>query len=189
MTPTDILNEAKGRFGVLLHSDEDKLQSLLYQALGAYQDKAGVVYTARIQSDEIAEDVYSPPADFLQRLVVKDKRGQFVSSMIMQSNGGPQLIVEVEGDHIYPLTITYLVNLRTQNRDTYQIPNEHIPLIIDYLEALIAIPNAERLHRVAVGGKVDAEHIPDNSSLYERKTLLEERMSSARAILPMVTIV
>ena len=43
MTPSQVLEEAKGRFVVLYHDSPEALERLLRQALGKFQDKAGSI--------------------------------------------------------------------------------------------------------------------------------------------------
>ena len=47
MTPLELLEEVKGRFVVLYHNNDAALRRLLQQALGKYQDKAGVLLQTR----------------------------------------------------------------------------------------------------------------------------------------------
>ncbi|GAL07948.1 hypothetical protein JCM19237_328 [Photobacterium aphoticum] len=56
-------------------------------------------------------------------------------------------------------------------------------MISDYLEALITIPNTERIRRVAMAGKIDVSDLPTQSELVERKTAIEATIRSARSII------
>lgn len=187
MTPNELLEEVKLRFYSLLHNDADKLAALLKQALGAYQDRAGVIETVKVKvldKNDDGDSCFAVPADFLARVMVKNATGNFVSS---QYDRITQKLL-VGGGATLPLSFTYFVNLRGVDLDSYQLQPDIIGLVQEYLEVLIAIPNSERNRRVAIAGNIDTSDIPTEESLYTRKMEIEERMKAAKSALPMVSI-
>ena len=53
MTPQQLLEEVKGRFIILFHSDESALTALLRQSLGKFQEKAGIIFSVSAESATI----------------------------------------------------------------------------------------------------------------------------------------
>lgn len=82
MTPKQLLEEVKGRFYMLLHCEPDALNVLLKQALGAYQDRAGAMEQLTIGEVSVNNGVrtINVPDDFLARVMVKDKNGNYIAS-------------------------------------------------------------------------------------------------------------
>lgn len=182
MTPAELLNGVKKRFASLLVDDKDTLATMLTQALGTYQDRAGVISRIRIEKGDGVNLVY--PEDYLSLIHVTDNRGTLV-----YSDPYPDGIeLDLTGSERYPFTMLYFVNLRDRNVDEWKIPPDIISALEDYLEALIKIPNTERLRRAYVAGKLDISGLADEITLEQRKIELEEKMSANRAIIPIATI-
>ncbi|EBZ5074347.1 hypothetical protein EBP22_17320 [Salmonella enterica subsp. enterica serovar Typhimurium] len=76
----------------------------------------------------------------------------------------------------------YLVHLSELDLDKGTVPPVAVGIIKDYLEILIAIPNSELDRRVSIAGKLDASNIPDEAALVQRRTDLENEMSTRGAI-------
>lgn len=181
-TPVEMLNGVKRRFKPLLADDEDLLETLLRQALTTYQDRAGVISWMRINKEDGVS--IKPPEDYLSLIHVSDSRGSLVYSYPFPCS----IDLDLTGGERYPFTMAYLVNLRDRDYETWQVPGDIIGMLEDYLEALIAIKNTERLRTVAIAGKLDISGYADEATLTQRKLDLEMQMSANRAIIPGATI-
>lgn len=177
MTPIQLLEAVKQRFTPLLVTEKATLESKLKQALSAYQDRAGHVQRVRVRKEDGATLPY--PDDYLSLVGCVDKRGMLVYS----DDYGTAIELDLMGREVYPFTLSYLVNLSDRPLDTWIVPPTIRALIMDYLEILIQIPNAERQRRVSVAGKLDASTIPDDATLYQRKIDLEANMGTHRAMI------
>ena len=78
MTPTELLEEVKGQFVVLFHNDSAALSRLLKQALGKYQEKAGILLRAQVDAAVTAQ-VALPP-HYLALALAVDSNAAFVPS-------------------------------------------------------------------------------------------------------------
>lgn len=182
MTATELLEAVKNRFSVLLVGEPQQRQ-LLVDALGQYQDLAGVTKTVRLPELK----PYTPPADFLAPVVAIDDKGNYTPIDTFTDDNGAT-VIEPDASAVVPVRFTYLVNLRAVDLDKYQIPPTAVGMIQDYLELLIAIPNDERVSRVQEAGKLDISRVPAPADREAQLTALREAMKSQRAILPMITI-
>ncbi|MGC0875077.1 hypothetical protein WKG92_19575 [Pantoea agglomerans] len=178
MTPAELLEGVKKRFTTFLVEDPDFLESTLRQALGVYQDRAGVLGRIRVEKSGGASLPF--PTDYLSLVFAADANGALVYSDPYEST----IELELTGREKWPVTVLYYRNLRDQQYDKFQLPPEIVGLIEDYLEALIAIPNSERLRRLHVDGKFDASGLPDEPTLHQRKLDLEAQIAANRAIIP-----
>ena len=177
MTPNDILRAVKARFTPLLVVEEETLEGLLRSALTAYQDRAGLVKRTHINKEAGTSLPY--PDDYLELVHVVDKR----SSLVFAEPYDDSLELDLLGDEIYPFALVYLVNMRDCDLDKWQVPASICGMIENYLECLIDIPNTERKRRVSISSKFDTSSYPDETTLYQRKIDLEDKMSANRAII------
>jgi hypothetical protein len=190
MKPTELLEEVKLRFTTLLHNEPPRLEALLRQALGVYQEKAGCVRKVKIRSltiDVDGESTFAMPNDFLAMQVLKDARSGLVRHDVNTSEKTITLHYRDRGAKL-PLDMHYFVNLRRVPLNEYELPEDIVSLVQDYLEALIRIPNTARERLVLIAGNMDPTVLPSDSELIERKEALELEMQSNRVITPMITI-
>lgn len=180
-TPNQILDEVKTRFTPLMHDESDKLTALLTQSLRMYQDRAGYMKRYRIQS---RDEAVSRPADMLALVGVSDRLGDLIYS----DDYGDSLSLELNYHTPYPVTVFYLANLADLDHETGVVPPEIIGIVSNYLEALIAIPNTDRVRRVSIAGKLDVSNLADEQTLHQRKLDLEADMANRRAIIPAFSI-
>lgn len=174
MTPTELLEEAKGRFIVLYHDDETSLKNLLKQALGKYQEKAGPMGTVKIQEED--EGIIDIPSDFLDIVVAMDKDTRFVESYVSEG----KIVIEPEDTNTYPVTVHYFYDLRNWDLDT-DLPAGTTSLLLDYLVALIDVPNIER-ERGVVASTGQQVELPSRQELMEKVSLLEQTMEDTRSL-------
>lgn len=176
MTPIELLEAVKLRFTPLIHDEDDKLRALLVTALTAYQDRAG--YVTRTRLDRSGGYSVALPDDYLELVAITDKTGDWMDADVID---GKIEIANTWGMR-WPLTMEYLVQLSAIDLDSGTVPKTLIGILQNYLEALIAIPNYDRIRRVSIASKLDVSNLPDEATLYTRKTDLEAEMSARGAI-------
>lgn len=190
MTPNQLLEEVKARFPILLHDNPVILDSLLKKALAKYQELAGFNGKMRISETDLVVDdptfatYILLPSFFAARLNLKDATGRFISC----SQWDDRLELKLHGHETFPFTLLYAQNILEANFDEYKLPTTSISLLGDYLELLIAIPNAERQRRIATAGKLDTSDIALEADLNTRKTELETSMRLNRAMIPPISL-
>jgi hypothetical protein len=184
MTPSELLEEAKARFIVLYHSDETDLERLLRLALGKFQDKAGSVSTVKL--DEDGGGIAPLPSDFLSISMAVDKRSVYHDCHVEHDVDGDLLVVDVDDETEYPVTVRYFQNLRDWPLGE-ELPNGIIGLVLDYLVALIDIPNTERERGVAMNTGQQME-LPSKQELQERVNTIELIMEESQAIVMPVSV-
>jgi hypothetical protein len=180
MTPNELLDQVKTQFQVI-YLEPAKLINLLKQALGTYQDKAGVV--RKLQFDDNATEV-DAPADLLEVIYVADAEGRWHEHQVSEDSVA---VVVQAGKSVKPYIVSYFVNLRDMDIDDDELPSETIGLLRDYLEALIAIPNTARARQIATATGIQAEY-PSEEELRARAENLELAIEESRAIIPMATV-
>lgn len=205
MTPTEILDEAKRRFIVLYHDNPDDLERLLRQALGKYQDKAGMIL--EVWSDSPS---FSIPAHFhavagccdAKRrhmswrmgemdaeetipAVFDEETGDMVTPEETVTVQKPAIVVQVGSKHEAPYCLYYFLDLRHWPADT-PIPGDCDALLLDYLEALIAVLNTQRQREayIMAGMSQPAQELISASELKQRVTELEMMMEDNKALVP-----
>lgn len=176
MTPIELLETVKLRFTPLLHDDDQKLQALLVMALTAYQDRAGYIKRTRLDRD--GGYSIALPEDYLELVCITDQTGDWIDAEIIDGT------IEIANNcrARWPLTMEYLVQLSALALDSGEVPKTLVGILQNYLEALIAIPNYDRLRRVSIAGKLDVSNLPDEATLYQRKIELEAEMTARCAI-------
>lgn len=174
MTPTELLEEVKGQFVVLFHNDAAALSRLLKQALGKYQEKAGILLRAQVDA-AVTAPVALPP-HYLSLAIAVDNNAAFVPAYD-DANG---IVLQGDDNTAYPVTLHYYADLRNWP-DTEDLPNNCIPLVMEYLKALIDIPNAERTRSANAQIGIQAE-VPSAQELREVVANIEMAMEDSKAI-------
>lgn len=188
MTPSELLDEAKSRFIVLYHNDSTKLNGLLRQALGKFSDKAGVTVTATIPftspdnsglspTEYIADTpmYYAPlPSYFKDIAVAKDAKGKWHEVVVGTDpeTNEPCLIFSLDDTSVSPMIVEYFVDMREWDEDT-NLPNGVVSSVLDYLVALIDVPNTERERAVSQQSGQTPE-LPSKSELMQRIDQIEQ---------------
>ena len=95
MTPLELLEEVKGRFIVLYHRDDAALKRLLRQALGKYQDKAGVILQTSYEAGTKEAEI---PDLYLTVAACQDEDGRFVPVFVDDEN--KKLVFDVSADNL-----------------------------------------------------------------------------------------
>lgn len=176
-TPNELLKKVKKRFlPLLIENETELLETQLIKALTQYQDLAG--YTADVRIAKGDSLSIPCPDDYLELVGVKDATGNYVSAHVFSG------VIEINSSQriSYPLTMSYLVRLSALDLQTGIVPPVAEGIISDYLEVLIAIPNAAIDRKISIAGKLDSSGIPDEVTLTQRKLDLEREMSTRGAI-------
>ncbi len=177
MTPQQIIDRVTVRYDVLYYSDPDKLQALMADTMGMFEDRAGAVRSFQIVSPNTAG---GKPADFLAVATVFDAKGRFVD---FDASGSA---VTISGTYSYPVTVQYLVNFRELDMDQ-DLPTTSIGLITSHFEAQLAILNARRERNVVLAAGLQRE-IPPEEALQARLDAVELAMEENAEIIPMATV-
>jgi len=180
MTPNELKALAVSQFQILFIEDP-AINALLYQALGAWQDKAGCLRKITLGADVAEVDT---PEDFLDIAIVLDAEGQYHEA---DASAETISITEQTGS-VKPYTVHYFVNLRGMDPATGQLPNDAIGKLLDYLVTLIGIANAAQQRQFAGVIGTSQDGIPDETDLRNRKDALELDMEDSQAIIPMATV-
>ena len=180
MTPRQLLESVKARFVVLLHDEPEKLDALLVQAIGEYQDRAGAIRSLTITEDEQRAGGIAIPPHFLQLVGAQDQDGDYHE-------------VEVVGDKINipfvqrysrpPYKADYLLNLKGYDLDNDNLPNASIGPIQNYLYTLIDLPNTGRVRQVNTASGLPVDHLQGEAEILQTKQQLEQEMEESGAML------
>ncbi|MBE6441323.1 MAG: hypothetical protein E7022_03190 [Desulfovibrio desulfuricans] len=185
MTPAEILEDAKSRFMVLYHDDPDALARLLRQALGKYQDKAGVILEAWQEGT-----AFKIPQHFHTVAGCCDTRRRYVPWRYgTAENEAGETVRVIELDvgkrHAAPYCLYFFCDLRNWDMDE-PLPGDCDALLCDYLEALIALQNTKREREayLTAGMAEAAQTLPVEQELRQRVAELEAAMEDNKAIVP-----
>lgn len=180
MTPQQLLEEVKGRFIVLFHSDESALTALLRQSLGKFQEKAGIIFSIQSESPSFAL-----PFNYWRTTSVHDSKGRYVPSRLDRE--ADRILLDTESKNLAPYTLYYLISLRDWEMEE-DLPTSCISLVMDHLEALIAIPNTERARMAANSTGLPSSEFPPVQELRARVTEIELQMEDSKAMLPPICV-
>lgn len=185
MTPNQLLEEVKARPMVLLIDDAEQLKGFLKQALGKFEDKAGVIL--ELWQDEAT---FHLPPHFLYAVGACDSKRRHVTwrnAKGKDDDGNTIDVVELSptARSSPPFCLYYLANLRDWPEDE-NLPRECTSLLADYLEALLALQNCERQYALylTIGMHEAAQNIPSQQELRQRIAELETAMEENKAIVP-----
>lgn len=181
MTPLELLEEVKGRFIVLYHNDEAALKRLLKQALGKYQDKAGVILQTYYPAGTTEADL---PDLYLTVASCHDEKGQFIPVYVDDVNR--KLFFDIT-DSSLKIRLYWLARLRDWPEEK-DLPYGCVGLVSDYLEALIDIPNTHRTRDAWHDINGPIQDLPSVQDLKNRLAELELQMEECRAIVPALSI-
>jgi len=179
MTPTEVLTEAKSQFTPLYFNDPDKLVALLRRALGVYQDKAGIIRTVKTVGIETAVAI---PEGVVSVIHAADKNSRFHEVIV----GAADWSVEADATSAPPYTFYYFLNLRDYDLDD-DLPAGIVGTLIDYVAALIDVPNTDRARAVALATGRQME-LPTNDEMNNRKAIIEAYMEDNKAMVPMLSV-
>lgn len=181
MTPLELLEEVKGRFVVLYHQDDAALRRLLKQALGKYQDKAGVILQSCYPAGTTEADF---PDLYLTVAGCQDETGRFIPVFVDDVN--KRLLFDVS-DTKAKIRLYWLAKLRDWPDDR-ELPYGCVGLVSDYLEALIDIPNTQRTRDAWHDIQGPTQDLPSIQELKVRLAELELQMEECRSIVPAMLI-
>lgn len=182
MTPAQVLEDVKARFLVLYHKEPEKLERLLRQALGKFQDKAGAILEIWLDDPE-----FPCPPHFQAIAAACDSKRRYLAWRFKkdEDSGERYISFETTSRHESPYCLLYFADLRNWPLEE-DLPADIPPLLADYLEALIAIPNTarERYAYLSSGQSEAAQTLPGDQDLRQRVRELEEEMESCKALIP-----
>jgi hypothetical protein len=178
MTPAELLEQAQSHFLVLYHNDPEALDRLLREALGKYQDKAGVI--EQISLGTLAE--IEVPEHFLKIAVAQDATGNYHEASVVDG----QIQVTERTSSTKPYTVHYFVDLKSYDLDEV-LPQGIVGTVLDYLVALIDIPNTQRTRRILQATGQQGE-LPTDDVLLARRDQIVQDMENEEAIVPMVVV-
>lgn len=181
MTPTQILEEVKTRFMVLYHHDPNTLERLLRQALGKFQDKAGVILEVWFE-----EPIFELPPHFRAIAGCSDSKRRYIAHRFERDDDGKRYLrLLPRSKHVAPFCLSYFCSLRDWELKE-ELPTDCEALVADYLEALIAILNTkkEREAYLQSGMQDAAQTLLTEQELRQRVTDLEKEMEDNKAIIP-----
>lgn len=162
---------------VLYHDDPEALERLLRQALGKFQDKAGMI--AEIST---MEAVMPTPEHFRATATCRDSKRRYIPHRV-HTDGEMRLIEFLtEAKHQPPYLLSYFLDLRNWPLDE-DLPGDCEALLGDYLEALIAVQNTERNRLALLVEGVDTADLPTVQDLRARLTELEQVMEDNKAFI------
>ena len=180
MTPAQVLEEAASRFMVLYHNNPDALARLLRQALGKFQDKAGVIMEVWQEGT-----AFMAPPHFHAVAACCDTRRRYVAWRLVTDAETPVIQLLPAAKHAAPFCLLYFADLRSWDMDT-PLPGDCAALLADYLEALVAVHNVKREREAYLlsGMNEQAQTLPSEQELRQRISDLEREMEDNKAVLP-----
>ncbi len=186
MTPSDLLERAKTLIAPQLLVDNDTLlQSLLYKALGEYQSRVGSTQSVQVSALEAAEGF---PVAFTHNdfIVATDREGEPYAAYV---DGTGRIHVETDDYCQWPITASYLVDLRQLDFDTGVMPKDVFQVTLDYLKVLIDRENLPRVRAAYESSQLSTDFLPTYDDIRAELERIETRMSEMTMLLPAVMVV
>jgi hypothetical protein len=187
MTPNQLLTSVTSGFPILLVDDNKQLDALLYRALAFYQSKFGKKKSIEINIDAESGLSSSLPSDYLQRICLTDRLGQGYFSQAAYVGDEERLKVDLDHKFKAPATMLYFVDMAGADYDSFKLPPEAIPILHDYLDILIRLPNNEVKSALASQSEIADPSVEDHQTLLTRKKEIEESIISSAPPLPIVS--
>jgi len=182
MTPKEILEDAVARFVVCYIVDPAEQERLLRQALGKFQDRAGVI--REVWGDGLT---FPFPEDFQAIAGCSDSKRRYIPWRIESNTEGNPCGIQLVLDkrHEPPYCLAYFCDLRSWAMES-PLPGDCSSLVGDYLEALIAVKNVKREREayLAMDMTEAAQNLPSEQELRTRISELEKEMQETKAISP-----
>ena len=180
MTPQQLLEEVKGRFIILFHSDESALTALLRQSLGKFQEKAGIIFSVSAESATIPL-----PPDYWRPAMAHDAKWRYVPSRLNRETN--EILLDTDSRNVSPYSLYYLISLRDWDMER-DLPTSCISLVMDHLETLISIPNTERARMAASSTGLSSSEFPSIQDIRARVAEIEMQMEDSKAMLPPICV-
>jgi len=177
MTPLEIIAQVSARFDTLYYSDSAKLEQMIKDSMGVFQDHAGAIRSVKIETPETS---IAKPADFLVVASTSDARGRWTDYNVTATE------IELSGTYVYPVDVSYLVDFRALEVDD-DLPHESIGLITKHFAACLTHRNTIRERNIAMATGMQRE-LPSDDVLKADISAVEIEMDDAMAIIPMSTV-
>jgi hypothetical protein len=158
----------------------------LREALRTYQDNAGVIEKLTFAADATEADL---PDHFLKVVVAEDALGNYHEAIVDDE----AISITTRTSSVAPYTVHYFVDLVSYDPDDLDeddvddLPSSIIGKTLEYLVALIDIPNTQRARRMSgvTGQQIE---FPSDDVLLQRKEQIRLSMEDEEAIIPMVSV-
>ena len=180
MTPRQLLESVKNRFVVLLHDEPAKLDALLMQSIGEYQDRAGFIANLGISEEEQKAGGVPVPAHFLQLVGAQDSEGDYQEVDVISDR---IVIVRPNRYAKPPYVAHYLLNLRDMDVESDHLPSACIGALQNYLYTLIDLPNTARIRQVNTASGLPVDHLQGEGEILQTKQQQEQDMEDSGAML------
>jgi hypothetical protein len=207
MTPREITEAVALKFGVLMYegykADETTFQTYASdgekvfwpkeqkQVLSAYGNKAGIRKSMDVEEEDIdpIELTIDLPTDFRAIETCHDRSGIFIKTKQGTRTEGEDTIKTLKflplvglDEITYPISFRYFLNLSAVDRETDLPESCEFGLIIDYLEAIVGLINAQWIAAMEMNDTFDMQQ-REYAEYQQQKTEVEEKLTGIK-ILP-----
>lgn len=182
MTPSQLLSSVLSRFSVLLVDNNEQLTTMLYDALRAYRDKAGVRERVLIEQS----GVFDLPSNFLSISSIKDADEDAVFESAMSKAGGGKC-VRFQEYEVYPITLSYFIDL-TKVELEEELPEQCIELVKKHLQTQIERENDAQIKQVEAMGDGDISDYSTPEAKTQQLKLIEEQMALEQSFVEIISV-